>query len=426
MDVQVEKIGPCEAKVRFTVPAAEAEAEYKQGLKNAAGQARMKGFRPGKVPPAMVEKMAGEAVARETVERFLRDAYTQAVEKEKLTPATHPRVSPDELSFEKGKDISHEFHLSLKPDFELGNYKGLAIEGQAVELEDGEVDKAIEKLRDQHAQPQLLGEEGVAGSDGIAVATVSFFHGEENVAERADVRLSAAHPPKGIAEDIWKPALEGAKAESAFELPMTFPDDYPREELRGNDGLAKIAVTQVYELIRPTEEELHQAFGVEDRAGLEEKFAEELTKSKEQAEHQRIESELLDQVIEAHQMPLPEPMLESQIEARRSQAANQLIQEGVSEADAHAQVDADAAGTRTAAEKSLRALFLVERIGEAEELKVSQDDLVAELRQIAQRNQASFDDVRKYYEENGLFQQLSVELLERKVRQLLRTEAKIS
>ena len=149
-------------------------------------------------------------------------------------------------------------------------------------------------------------------------------------------------------------------------------------------------------------------------------------KSKEHAENQRIESELLDRVIEGHQMPLPEPMLEAQIEARRGQAKAQLVQGGASEEEAEAQVNSEADGTRTAAEKSLRALFLVERIGEAEKLQVSQNDLVAELRQIAQRNQASFEDVKKYYEENGLFQQLSVELLERKVRQLLRTEAKIS
>ncbi len=426
MDVQVEKVGPCEAKVRFTVPSAEVEAEYAKGLKSAAGQARMKGFRPGKVPAAMVEKMVGESVRKETAERFLRDAYQQAVETEKLTPAAHPQISPDEFNAEKGQDLSHEFRLSLKPDFELGEYKGLEIKAEKLELEDGEVDKAIEQLREQHAQPQLLGEEGVVGTEGIAIAEVKFHQGDETVAERENVRLSASHPPKGIDEDAWKAALESAKAETEFELPLTFPDDYPTEELRGKDGLAKISVSQVYELIRPAEEELFQAFSVEDRAGLEAKFSEELMKSKEHAENQRVESELLDRVIEGHQMPLPEPMLEAQIEARRAQAKAELVQGGASEEQAQAQVDSEAEGTRTAAEKSLRALFLVERIGEAEKLQVGQNDLVDELRQIAQRNQASFEDVKKYYEENGLFQQLSVELLERKVRQLLRTEAKIS
>jgi trigger factor len=254
---------------------------------------------------------------------------------------------------------------------------------------------------------------------------IEFVHEGEAVAERDGVRLSPKHPPRGVEEAPWKETLSQATTGAEFELPLTFTEDYPKEELRGQTGVATIRVDQVFELERPSDEELFQAFSVEDRAGLEERFTEELKAQKERAEQNRIETELLERVIAAHPMPLPEPMLEAQIEARRAQAMEQLQSQGVPEAEATAQVDAEAAGTRTAAENSLRALFLVERIGEEEQLAVNQQDLVAELRQIALRNRAEFDEVRKYYEEQGLLQQLSVELLERKVRQLLREQAQL-
>ena len=426
VEVTVEKVGPCEAKVRFTVPSSEIEAEFRKGLKAASKQVRMKGFRPGKVPPAVVEKMAGDAVRRETVERFLQDAYRKAVEDESLTPAAHPRVSPEDLAVEKGQDLSHEFRLSLKPEFELGTYRGLEISSSVADVTDEDVANAIEGLRDQHAVPKPLEGDAVPGPEGMAVGRIEFVHGEEQVAEREGLRLSPSQPPRGIDGEAWREAVSKATAGSQFELPLEFADDYPKLELRGQAGVARVRVDEVFELERPKDEELFQAFSVEDRAGLEEKFREELTAQRERAEQERVETELLQRVIGEHQMPLPEPMLEAQIEARRSQAREQLVSSGVPEAEADSQIAAEEASTREAAESSLRALFLVERIGEAEGLQVSRDDLIAELRQIALRNRASFDEVRQYYEEHGLFQQLSVELLERKVRTLLRENARIA
>ena len=133
----------------------------------------------------------------------------------------------------------------------------------------------------------------------------------------------------------------------------------------------------------------------------------------------------MEKLIEQHPMPLPESLLEAQIQARQAQARQQLEQSGVSAEEAQRQIEADQPSTRQAAEKSLRALFLVERIGEQEQLSVSQQDLVNELRQIALRNRAKFDEVRDYYQKNNLLQQLSVELLERKVRGFLREHARV-
>jgi trigger factor len=422
VDVQVSKLGPCEAEVRLTVPSQEFEARYRRGLETASRQVRVKGFRPGKVPGAMVEKMVGEAVRRDTLEQFLREAYTQALEEQQLKPAVHPNINVDTLP--KGTDFSHAFKLPLKPEFTLGTIRGIEIQAQSVAIAEGELEKTIEDVRLQQAYPEPAGDSGLP-ADGMGVAKLTLTAGETVLTEREGVRVQPGSAPKGIDAAAWKDALTGKQSGAVLELPIVFPEDFPRAEVRGQTGQAKIELTQAYALKKPSDEDLFKLFGVEDRPGLESKVKEHLENSKAEQERQRQESQLMEKLIELHPMPLPESLLESQIQARQAQARQQLEQSGVSAEEAEQQVLADAAPTRAAAEKSLRALFLVERVGEQERLQVAQQDMVTELRQIALRNRAKFDEVRDYYQKNNLMQQLSVELLERKVRAFLREHATI-
>ena len=424
MDVQVEKTGPCEARIQFTAPSDEVATQYKSRLATAGKQVRMKGFRPGKVPTHVIEKFSGEAVGQDTVRFFLDAALRQAVEQESLRPAASPRIE-DEPTFEKGAELSHAFTIELRPDFELAAYQGLKAEGQAIEVTDEEVEGTIEDVRRQQARPDAVGEEGLP-KDGMAVAKITFLNGDEEVAAREGLRMSPTTPPMGVDAEAFEAALTGASEGSSHDFEMVFPDEFDREELRGQKGTCRVELSQVFKLELPPEEDLHKQFGAQDAASLREKVREQVTSYKQQQENQRLESELFDQVIENHPMELPQQMLAAQIEARIASAVQQLVGEGNSQEDAEAAVEKDSEATRVAAEKSLRALFIVEAIGEKESIEVSRDDMIAELRQIANRNRAQLDEVLKYYQENQLMQQLAVELLERKVRSHIRESAEIS
>jgi trigger factor len=422
VQVQVSKLGPCEAEVRFNVPAQEFEARYRQGLDSAGRQVRVKGFRPGKVPPTMVEKMVGDSVRRDTVEHFLRRAYEQALQQEQLKPAVHPSINIDQPP--RGGDFSHSFKLPLKPEFALGELRGLELEAQSTALAEGEIEKTLEDVRLQQAYPEPAGDGGLP-VDGLGVGKLTLTAVGAVLTERDGVRVQPGAAPKGIDAEAWKSALVGAQVGAVIELPITFPEDFPKAEMRGQTGQAQVELSQVYALKKPSDEDLQKLFGVEDRAGLEAAVSQHLLHAKADQERQRQESLLMEKLIEQHPMPLPESLLEAQIQARQAQARQQLEQSGVSAEEAQRQIEADQPSTRQAAEKSLRALFLVERIGEQEQLSVSQQDLVNELRQIALRNRAKFDEVRDYYQKNNLLQQLSVELLERKVRGFLREHARV-
>src|SRR5262245_8782958 len=142
-DVEVERRDDGTAKVSFTVSAAEFERAVARGLQNVGRRARMKGFRPGKVPPNVLEKQFGEEVRREALQHFLNHAYDEAVKKHELRPAAHPRVDLDQLSVERGQPFSYDFRVFLRPEVKLGEYKGLEIERRPVSVTDEEVDAAL-------------------------------------------------------------------------------------------------------------------------------------------------------------------------------------------------------------------------------------------------------------------------------------------
>lgn len=423
MDVQVDKSGPCAAKVSLSVPADEFDAAFKKDLRRVGSQARLKGFRPGKVPPQVIEQMYGEQVEKETIEGFLRQGLDQAIQSEELELAMQPRIDLEELGFERGQELKVDVELDLKPQFEIADYKGLDVDRNEVALEDGEVEKTIEDVRRQQASPSPAGDAGLPAENGMAVGSLTILHDGDEVATRDGLRLSADFPPNGVDEEAWKKAATGAKEGETIEVALTFPDEWEQEELRGKEGLCKATFAQVFALELPAREDLYKQFGVDDDEAFVAKVTEQLLQAKEQNENNRIESELFDQVIDKNAFDLPARMLESQIETRLGQMVHELMQQGLAEPEARQQAEGRREQAAEQAEKALRAYFLVEKISTAENLEVKQSEMTEELRRIAMRNRATFDQVVEYYKQQNLMPQLGVEMMERKVRAFLRQNA---
>ncbi len=425
MEVTVERKGPCEALVQFTVPREEFEAQVRKGLQHAAKHVRMKGFRPGKVPAHMLEKHFGDRVRRDAREHFVNLAYRKAVEDNELRPAAHPRIDIDAVEADDGGALGHEFAVQLRPDFELGDYKGLEVRGPSTEVNDDEVEQTIEDLRRQRATPQPVGDEGLP-DDGMAICRVAFVHEGEEVLAREGVRLSPSMPVAGVDPERFREALGGAQGGDVRELEAALPDDVEREELRGQQGTLRLEVKQAMRIVPASDADLFKLFGVEEEGALKAKVAEEIGRMKAERESSRIENELLEQLIEMHPMELPDSLVEQQVEARMRTAREPYEQQGMAPEDIERQLGDQRTAAYEASKRAMTAFFLIEEIAKAERLLVQEEDMLGELHQIAVRNDASFDEVRDYYRKEGLFDQLAVELLERKVRGFLRENAQLA
>lgn len=408
------------ARVSFTVSADEFRAELQQILTQAGRQARIKGFRPGKVPAAVIERMHGDDARREARQRFLQKAYDQAMKENELRPLAHPRIDLDEI--EEAAEFALEFEVQLRPKIELGEYKGLEVESSLDPVTDAEVEAAIDQVRQNQARPEPAGEEGLP-EDGMALCKVELVHEGEVVFTREGLRLGPQTSVPGVDGEAFKAALTGAVDGATVEVAVTFPEDFEVEAARGATGTCRITVNQAFRIVVPTREELPGLLDLEDDAALVARVREKLDEANQQHEAQRIETELMGRIIDAHVFDLPEPMVEQQAQARLEQTKTELRGQGHSDEEVEAHVASHAAEARTQAERTTRAYFLIEAIGEAEGIQVGEAELREELKSIATRNRSSFDEVARYYQEQNLFGQLAMEILERKVRTLLRNSA---
>lgn len=425
MKLEVDTSAPSVAKVSLNVPAEEFEKEVRGGLASVSGNVRMKGFRPGKVPLKYLEKQFGEGVRSQVKENFVQKAYGRAVEENKLKPLSHPRISEEDLELEEDGSFAVDFEVPLRPVVDLPDYRGLKATSELEPVMDEQIDTTIDELRKSQSTPEPAGEDGV-DEDGFVLANVLFLHDELLVWEREGIRLNTVSVPPGVDEEQFAKDLLGAKDGDVLEFPITLPEFIEDEELRGEEGTCRVEVNQAMRLVPPSDEDLIGVLGdeVTDMDSMRAFVRAKLEENARERENHRLETLLLDRVLESVDVELPETMIEQQTEARLAQLAGQM--EGASEEEIEAAKEAQRDATRAEALKGMKALFVVETIGEKEELLVTREDIDEQFASIAERNQSDVNEVREYYSENNLGQQLAIEILEKKVRRFLRENADVS
>lgn len=425
VQVTVERTGPCVAKISFSVPAADFDGEVERLLREAASQVRMKGFRPGHVPVALVEKQHGKEIRHEARQRFLNQAYEKAVKDEKLRPLAHPRVDLGEPSLLAGIPFTASFELSLRPEFQLGEYKGIAVETKVEEVTDEKVEQAIENVRQQQAYPEPAGDAGLP-EDGVALCKVELFFEGASVFVREGLRLGPSTQMPGMDQAAFRSKIVGSKDKTSFEIDVTFPEDFEHEPARGKSGRCVVTVDQAFRVVMPDREAVMKTLGQPDEAAFKAFVRERLVEAHREQEDRRVENAILDKLIDAHVFELPDPMIEEQTRARREQMRRELMERGAGEAQIAEQIAGQEGAAREGAIRASRGYFLIEAIAQKESIQVGEQDLLAELRTIAARNRASLEDVTRHYKEQNLLGQLAMELVERRVRRMLRENAKLS
>lgn len=425
MQVTVEKTGPCQAKVLFTVPGSTFQKAVKDALTNAGKNLNLKGFRPGHVPPQIVEKQYGKQIRTEAMQHFVNEAMNKAIQDNGLKVVGFQQVHLETLTVLDGADFSHHIEISLRPEITLKSYKGVKVESQLAPVIDEEIKNAIENLRQQQSVPEPAGAGGLP-ENGVAIAKVEWVVDGNSILSRENIRISPQQPIPGCDAAAFAKALRGATDGASCEVPLTIPQEFDKEELRGKSGTCKITVQQAYALKSPNDEDLQKMVGAKDSADMQRIVREKIGEAKQQQEDQRQEAAILDALLSTHEFELPEMMVEQQTQARLGQYAQQLQQSGAPADVIQKQVETQRGAASEASRKGVRALFLMQAIAEAEKLLVSQDDMRNEIMSIAQRNQAKPQDVADHFQKNNLFDQLAIELLERKVRKFLRENASVT
>jgi trigger factor len=426
MSISVEKQGN-EAIIKLGLQAAEVNKGFNKAVAKINKQVNIPGFRKGKAPRNILENHVGkEAVKHEAFEILANECYTKALVDEKLIPVSDPKIS--ESKFEENEDMELTLTVTLKPEPELGDYKGLSVEKKAVEITDKEVSEAIDDLRKRAAKMVAVKDAIIEKGD---FAIIDFagtvdgkpFSGGEGKGYPLEVGSGSFIP--GFEEQ-----LIGLKAGESTDVDVTFPETYFVKELANKEAVFKVNVQDVKRKEMP---ELNDEFVVanSDSKSVEElksTLKERLQKSAEQQAHVEYERALVMQAVENAKFEVPEIMVEDRI-SRMVDELQMSLESRKMNMDMYMKYTGqDMAKIRenqkVTALENVKTDLVLDAIAKAENIQISEEEVNAEMTTIASQHGASVEDVKKIIAGNHNMGLLLANVLRKKAAHIVIDSAK--
>lgn len=427
MNVTVERVEN-EATLKITAPAAEVNAGYKKAVKKIADQANIPGFRKGKAPRAIIEMHYGkEAVKQEAFEIVANKAYSEALDQEKLIPVSDPKV--EESTFEEGKDMELTIKVTLKPEPELGEYKGLHVEKKEVVVTDEQVDAQIKDMMGRDAK-MVVAEEGAVIEKGD-FAIIDFagtvdgepFSGGEGKGYPLEVGSNSFIPG-------FEDQLVGLSKGDSTDVEVTFPEDYFVKDLAGKEAIFKVNIQDVKrkELPELNDEYVASKTDFKTVEELRANYKERMQKAAEANAKAEYEHELIDLAVANAKFSVPEIMIEDKISQMVEEMKMSLESRKMS-LDMYMQYTGlDMAkireNQRPVAEENVKTDLVLDAIAKAEDIQVDMADVDAEIAAISAQHGAAPEEVKKIIKGNGTMGLLLANILRRKAAHVVIDSAK--
>ena len=427
MNVTVERVEN-EATLKITAPAAVVNDGFKKAVAKIANNVNIPGFRKGKAPRNIIEMHYGkEAVKQEAFEIVANKAYSDALDQEKLIPVSDPKV--EESTFEEGKDMELTIKVTLKPEPELGEYKGLHVEKEAVEVTDEAVEDAVNELRKRNAKMVAAEDDAVIEKGDFAIidfaGTVDGepFSGGEGKGYPLEVGSNSFIPS-------FEDQLVGLKKGDSTDVEVTFPEEYFVKELAGKEAVFKVNIQDVKrrELPELTDEYVAANSDFKTVDELRANYKERMQKSAEENAKVAYERALIDLAVANAKFTVPEIMIEDRISQMVDEMKMSLESRKMTMEMYMQYTGMDMAkireNQRPVAEENVKTDLVLDAIAKAENIQVDMADVDAEIAAIASQHGASVDEVKKIIRNNGTMGLLLANILRRKAAHVVIDSAK--
>ncbi len=427
MNVTVERVEN-EATLKITAPAADVNAGFKKAVQKIANQVNIPGFRKGKAPRAIIEMHYGkEAVKQEAFEEVANKAYSEALEQEHLIPVSDPKV--EESTFEEGKDMELTIKVTLKPEPELGEYKGLHVEKKEAVVTDEQVEAQMKELQNRNAK-MVVAEDGAVIEKGD-FAIIDFagtvdgepFSGGEGKGYPLEVGSNSFIPG-------FEDQLVGLSKGDSTDVEVTFPEEYFVKELAGKEAVFKVNIQDVKrkELPELTDEYVAANSEFKTVEELRANYKERMQKAAEANAKAEYEHELIDLAVANAKFSVPEIMIEDKISQMVEEMKMSLESRKMS-LDMYMQYTGlDMAkireNQRPVAEENVKTDLVLDAIAKAENIQVDMNDVDAEIAAISAQHGAAPEEVKKIIKANGTMGLLLANILRRKAAHVVLDSAK--
>ncbi len=401
----------CKREIELEIPAENVQKATEKVARDIARIARIPGFRPGKAPVTLVRRRFADDIQGEVVQSLVPEYLEKSLDEKKLVPVTRPEV--DKVEFKEGEPLKFRAVFEVLPEFELHDYKNLEIQVDAIEVGDAQVDKTIEELRERGATFTPI--EGRAAQDGdyalIKLTGTPEGGGEPVSGDNILCHIGAEETLESFTEN-----LRGAQPGETKQFQAKYPDDYPDQKLAGKTYDYSVEVQGLKEKKLP---ELNDEFakeaagengGFSTLAELRTKIRENLDASKEQQQTAQGREKILQQLVKQHDFPVPEALIEHQIDVRLERAVRSLAAQGVDPRAVNIDWVSLRQKQRDHAVDDVKAELLLDRIATAEKIDVSDEELEKEITALAEHSGESATALRARLTKQGALDSMKSKL----------------
>jgi trigger factor len=409
VNVTLTNLAPCKKLMRVEVDVQKVDEAFEAVTKDFRREAKLPGFRPGKAPREMVLRLYDKEIQEETKRKLISEAYREAVEQEKLDVLGRPDI--EEIQFTRGQPLQFAATVETAPEFELPEYKGLPVRREVQTVSEADIDRALHLLREQRVNFKTA-DRPVQTDDIVVVNYAGTCEGKP--------LTEIAPTAKGLTEQkgFWVEAkpnsfipgfadqLVGAKAGDKRTVTVDFPPDFVTAQLSGKKGIYEVEVVEVKEkVLPPLDEELAKAYGAESleklKAGVRRDLENELKFKQERTTRNELVRALLGRV----NFDLPETAVAQETRNVVYDLVQENAKRGVSRQVIEQQKEQIYSAATNNAKERVKVQFLLQKIAEKEDVKVSQEEIAQRVHHLAGMYQIPPDKFLKDLQKrNGLIE----------------------
>ncbi|MEK8131313.1 trigger factor [Paenibacillus filicis] len=417
MKASWEKIEKNVGVLDIEVDAEQVAEALDKAFKKVVAKVNVPGFRKGKVPRSIFESKFGvESLYQDALDIIVPDAYVAAVQETGIVPVDRPEVDVEQ--FAKGQILKFKAKVVVKPEVELGEYKGIELEAGDASVSEEEVAAELERLQSRHAELVPVEEGEAQNGDVVVIDFEGFVDGvafEGGQAERYSLELGSGSFIPGFEEQVVGLAKDGEK-----DVTVTFPENYHAEELKGKEAVFKI---KLHDIKRKNLPALDDEFAkdVSEFETLDEYKADlsaKLGERKQAENNSKKEADAVEKVAAAAQVEIPQIMVDDEAEQMVKEFENRLRSQGMNLEMYYqfsGQTSEDLKGQMAGdAEKRVRNNLVLEAVAKAEGLEASEEEIEAELNNLAGAYGRSVDEIRAIFSQNGTLATLVQDVVARK------------
>ena len=429
MNISVENLAPCKKLLRVEVDAKSVDEIFDSITKDYQKQASLPGFRPGKAPRDMVAKKYEADIKDDAKRKLIGENYRKALEEKKISVIGYPDI--EEIQFGRGQNLQFAATIETAPEFQLPQYKGLPVKREAKSVTDEDVERALQLLAQQHVKFETVARELKMGD--VAVVNYTGACDGKPITETAPTAKGLTEQ-KNFWVDIapntfiagFAEQLIGAKAGDKRTVNVDFPADFVTKELAGKKGVFEVEIIEVKEkVLPPVDDELAKKYDAANLEKLREGVRRDLENELKYSQAKAIRGQIIDALLGGANFDLPETAVAHET---RNVVYN-IVQENSKRGVPRDLIEKQKEEIYTAATRSakdrVKLAFLIQRIAESEDIKVSQDEVLRRVQSLATAYQIPPDQFIKDLQKRNGVNELYDQIAHEKVLEFIEINAKI-